>query len=68
MLYDLVNAVWRKSSYSGQGGDCVEVADSVPGITPVRDRKTPEGPCLMFGTVAWASFARMVKIGELPSD
>jgi uncharacterized protein DUF397 len=25
-LYDLSRAVWRTSSYSGQNGDCVEVA------------------------------------------
>ncbi|MFD8757004.1 DUF397 domain-containing protein [Kitasatospora sp. NPDC059577] len=24
---DLGNVLWRKSSYSGQGGDCIEVAE-----------------------------------------
>ncbi|WP_030242706.1 DUF397 domain-containing protein [Streptomyces sp. NRRL S-350] len=26
---DFGNALWRKSSYSGQGGDCVAIADCV---------------------------------------
>ncbi len=43
--YDLSTAQWRKSMYSnGQGGDCVEVLDDVPGVVPVRDSKTPSGP------------------------
>ncbi|MCZ1008000.1 DUF397 domain-containing protein [Streptomyces lydicus] len=49
-------ATWRKSSYSGTGGDCVEIADGFPGVIPVRDSKHPAGPCLTFGTHAWASF------------
>lgn len=54
---DLRFAAWRKSSYSdGQGADCVEVADNLPGIIPVRDSKTPEGPALVFPTRAWALF------------
>ncbi|MBO1417912.1 DUF397 domain-containing protein [Streptomyces sp. FH025] len=28
----LGNVVWRKSGYSGQGGDCIEVAEVVPAI------------------------------------
>lgn len=48
---------WRKSSYSsGTGGECVEVADNLPGIIPVRDSKTPEGPALVFPPRAWALF------------
>ncbi|MFE5819862.1 DUF397 domain-containing protein [Streptomyces sp. NPDC056479] len=50
---------WRKSSYSsGTGGECVEVADNLPGIIPVRDSKTPEGPALVFPTRAWALFVK----------
>ncbi|KUL39749.1 DUF397 domain-containing protein [Streptomyces regalis] len=56
---DLSSVVWRKSSYSnGDGADCVEVADNLPGITPVRDSKTPEGPALVFPTRAWALFVK----------
>ncbi|MFD8361732.1 DUF397 domain-containing protein, partial [Streptomyces hygroscopicus] len=42
---DLSVAAWRKSSYSNpDGGNCVEVADNLPGIVPVRDSKNPDGP------------------------
>lgn len=64
---NLETATWRKSSYSGQGGDCVEVADGFPGVLPVRDSKDPGGPCLVFEADAWTSFTRTVKAGELPS-
>jgi hypothetical protein len=45
--YDLSNARWRKSSYSGGDGgeDCVEVADGVPGIVPARVARSWTGPC-----------------------
>ncbi|MGH4028160.1 DUF397 domain-containing protein [Actinomycetota bacterium Odt1-20B] len=50
-------ARWRKSSYSnGEGGSCVEVADNVPGVVPVRDSKAPEGPALVITAPAWQAF------------
>ncbi|MFF3487628.1 Scr1 family TA system antitoxin-like transcriptional regulator [Streptomyces sp. NPDC002701] len=54
-------AAWRKSSYS-DGGDnnCVEVAAGFPGIVPVRDSKTPQGPVLVFSADPWALFVRSV--------
>ncbi|MFI0894973.1 DUF397 domain-containing protein [Streptomyces sp. NPDC020983] len=56
---------WRKSSYSnGDGGECVEVADGLTGVVPVRDSKDPEGPALLFGADAWVAFVGAVKAGE----
>ncbi|MER7400493.1 DUF397 domain-containing protein [Streptomyces sp. NPDC000151] len=51
-------AAWRKSSYSNtQGGDCVEVADNVPGgVVPVRDSTRPGGPVVVFSDDAWVAF------------
>lgn len=49
-------AAWRASSHSGGQGDCVEVADGVPGTVPVRDSKRPAGPVLGFGRDAWGAF------------
>ena len=40
---DLSRAEWRKSSYSGQSGNCVEVARNLPGLVAVRDSKNPTG-------------------------
>ncbi|MFE1902537.1 DUF397 domain-containing protein [Streptomyces gardneri] len=55
--YDLSNARWRKSSYSdGDGGNCVEVLDDVPGVVPVRDSKNPTGPALLVPAAAWSAF------------
>ncbi|MGK5450315.1 DUF397 domain-containing protein [Streptomyces radiopugnans] len=53
---DAVEAIWRTSSYSGGQGDCVEVADDVPGIVPVRDSKRPNGPVLGISPAAWGAF------------
>ncbi|GAA3161432.1 hypothetical protein GCM10010451_06790 [Streptomyces virens] len=48
---------WRKSSYSeGGDGNCVEVAEGLPGVVPVRDSKTPHGPVLRFPATAWTAF------------
>ncbi|MGI5375268.1 DUF397 domain-containing protein [Streptomyces sp. CA-251387] len=58
--YDLSSARWRKSTHSnGDGGNCVEVADGVPGIVPVRDTKlASDSPVLLIGAPAWAEFTR----------
>jgi len=64
---DLSNATWRKSTYSnGQGGDCVEVVDHVPGTTPVRDSKHPAGPVLLFSDTAWTAFVEGAKGVKAP--
>ncbi|WP_414507219.1 DUF397 domain-containing protein [Streptomyces sp. NEAU-L66] len=65
---DLSNITWRKSSYSNSdGGECIEVSDDLPGLTPVRDSKNPHGPALTFEASAWSSFVNAVKDGQLPS-
>ncbi|MDT0409871.1 MULTISPECIES: DUF397 domain-containing protein [Streptomyces] len=53
---------WQKSSYSTNGGNCVEMGRSVDlrESVPVRDSKAPTGPALMFGNTAWASFIAAV--------
>ncbi|WP_369180123.1 DUF397 domain-containing protein [Streptomyces mutabilis] len=58
---DLSDARWRKSTYSnGDGGNCVEVVDGVPGVVPVRDSKVAGGPVVVVGSAAWAEFVRTV--------
>jgi hypothetical protein len=61
---ELEGAAWRRSSHSGQGGNCVEVADGFPGIMPVRDSKDPHGPILIFGADAWSAFVAGAKGGD----
>ncbi|MGY0067217.1 DUF397 domain-containing protein [Streptomyces sp. QTS137] len=63
--YDLSEARWRKSTYSdGNGGNCVEVADGVPGAVPVRDSKVAAGPVLVIGAAAWTEFTGTVRRGS----
>ncbi|CAM5602658.1 MULTISPECIES: DUF397 domain-containing protein [Streptomyces] len=59
---NLSTAAWRKSSYSSNGGgECVEVADDLPGIVPVRDSKNPDGPVLIFPSGSWSAFISSLK-------
>ncbi|TQJ20791.1 uncharacterized protein DUF397 [Micromonospora sp. A202] len=58
-MVDLTDALWRKSTRSaGNGGECVQVADNLPGIIAVRDSKDPHGPALTFTPTAWATFVQ----------
>ncbi|MER8157102.1 DUF397 domain-containing protein [Streptomyces sp. NPDC094472] len=59
---DLRTASWHKSSYSSNGGgECVEVADNLAGIVPVRDSKNPDGPTLIFPNGSWSAFIASLK-------
>ena len=49
---------FRKSSYSGQQGNCVEVAPTVGGGRAVRDSKQPGGPLLTVSREGWQAFLR----------
>jgi hypothetical protein len=65
---DLTGAQWRKSSYSGtNGGQCVEVAQNLPGIVAVRDSKDPGGPALVFTTDEWRAFVSGARAGTAGS-
>ena len=55
---DLSRAEWRKSSYSGQSGNCVEVARNLPGLVAVRDSKEPGGATLVVSQELWLAFIR----------
>ncbi len=60
---DLSRAAWRKSTYSNNGGSCVEVARGRPDVVAVRDSKDPDGPKLAFTLYAWRQFAGRVRSG-----
>jgi hypothetical protein len=55
---------WHTSSYSGNSGNCVEVAELVDGTRYVRDTKNREGACLTAAAAQWASFLGGVKAGR----
>ncbi|MEV5598430.1 DUF397 domain-containing protein [Streptomyces sp. NPDC052496] len=66
MTIDPRPLVWSKSSYSGNGGSCVEWAPAqatATGIVPVRDSKDPNGPILSVPSRSFAEFIAGVKGG-----
>ncbi|WP_067843082.1 DUF397 domain-containing protein [Nocardia lijiangensis] len=65
MEVDLTGAVWRKSTYSGPDGNCVEVAFLGGGNVAVRDTKDKgSGPVLAFTPGEWDAFLSGVSAGE----
>ncbi|MEV4724550.1 DUF397 domain-containing protein [Micromonospora humida] len=65
-MSDLTGAHWRTSTRSGtNGGECVEVADNLPGIIGIRDSKDPTGPTLTVPPTAWSAFVTDVKAHRL---
>ncbi|MFJ6778623.1 DUF397 domain-containing protein [Streptomyces yangpuensis] len=59
---DLNVARWRTSSYTNSdGGTCVEVADGVAGLVPVRDSKRPDGGVVVVSAAAWGPFVAALK-------
>jgi hypothetical protein len=61
-MADLTGARWHKSTRSGSnGGDCVEVAENLPGVVAMRDSKDPHGPALVFEHAAWRVFIQSLK-------
>lgn len=52
---------WRKSSYSdGNGGNCVEVADS-RGTVLVRDTTDRDGAMLTVSGATWERFTAAIR-------
>jgi hypothetical protein len=57
-------AVFRKSTRSGNSGQCVEVAANIPDVVAVRDSKNRDGGTLLFTRSGWSAFLAAVKAGE----
>ncbi len=50
---------WFKSSYSSNGGNCIEIAANladIHGIVPIRDSKNPHGPVVTVTPETWGAF------------
>lgn len=48
--------IWRKSSYSGGSGACVEIMSPEADALAVRDSKRSAGPRLGFAAASWTAF------------
>lgn len=57
-MYELA---WRKSSYSGGGNNCVEVADLPADGVAIRDSKSPESGHVRISPDQWALLMEHVK-------
>lgn len=62
--HELASAQWRKSTFSANSGECVEVAVLEDGGHAVRDSKNPTGSVLIFTPGEWAAFTAGVRDGE----
>ncbi|MCS7484568.1 DUF397 domain-containing protein [Umezawaea endophytica] len=60
---DNYGLIWKKSTFSEGGGECVEVAMAQSGVL-VRDSKNPAGPVLWFTKLEWIAFLYGVLAGE----
>lgn len=56
--YTCGEANWRKSSHSGDSGQCVEFADVRPthAAIALRDSKNTPGPALLVSPTAFTAF------------
>lgn len=64
----LDGALWCRSSYSGTQGNCVEVANNLPGVVAIRDSRNPGGPRLLVSPTEWRSFIGRLKDPRLTPD
>jgi hypothetical protein len=62
----LLGANWRKSSFSGYQGNCVEVAELESGEIAVRNSRFPQDAALIFTPAEWTAFVSGVGNGEFP--
>lgn len=52
---------WRKATYSGESGSCVEVGRTPVGSVAVRDTTDRTGPSLSIAPSAWRSFTARIQ-------
>lgn len=57
-------AAWRISSFSGNNGTCVEVADLADGRIAVRNSTDRTGPTVLFTRAEMDAWIKGCKAGE----
>lgn len=58
-----ITGEWRKSSYSGANGNCVEIAPTADGVA-IRNSNRPEAGTVEYTKAELAAFLAGVKDGE----
>ncbi|MEU7740378.1 DUF397 domain-containing protein [Nonomuraea sp. NPDC049158] len=61
---ELRSAGWRKSSSSGDNGNCLEVAPLSAGRVGIRDTERPDLQPYVVSASVWAAFMDGAKRGE----
>ncbi|MFD7720434.1 DUF397 domain-containing protein [Streptomyces sp. NPDC059814] len=59
---------FRKSSYSDQQGDCLEIAGTAGESHAIRDSKGLDGYVLRIGSGPWSTFLTAVKTDTFSAD
>ncbi|MFB7588017.1 DUF397 domain-containing protein [Streptomyces sp. NPDC056169] len=57
----MTEPIWRKSTYSGNNDNCVEVADNAPSVVRVRDTKDHAKGELTAAPGAWVAFTAFAR-------
>ncbi|WP_129309300.1 DUF397 domain-containing protein [Streptomyces sp. L2] len=55
---------YRKSSYSNEKAECVEVATNIVPIVAIRDSKNPSGPALFVSPGTWTAFRSSLTLAD----
>ncbi|MEU6496463.1 DUF397 domain-containing protein [Streptomyces sp. NPDC046984] len=63
-MQDTNGLTFRKSSYSGGNGACVEVAATADGGRAVRHTRDRDGGTQYYTPAEWSAFIAGVKAGE----
>ncbi|WP_347696463.1 DUF397 domain-containing protein [Nonomuraea sp. B12E4] len=64
MNEELTTAAWRKSSFSGDNGNCLEVAPLSKGRVGIRDTEQSNMQPYVVSASVWDAFTKAVKAGE----
>lgn len=57
-------ASWRKSTYSGANGNCVEFAALEDGTVAMRNSRDPQGPAIIYTRAEIGALLAGAKDGE----
>ena len=63
----MLDVQWRKSSYSGDNGNCVELAVVAADRVAMRDSKAPDAGMLVFSRADLGDLLSGVRAGEFDS-